>query len=455
MIAMRLSEAARAVEGTLIGEDTLFCGCSTDSRTLPRDSLFVALRGPRFDGHGFVEQAAAGGASAAMLERRLGKMRSELLVKDTRAALAALAGAWRKRFDLPVVAVTGSNGKTTVKEMLRRILSACGEVLATQGNLNNEIGVPLTLFELDDEHRYAVLEMGANHPGEIATLCAIVQPAVAAITQCAPAHLQGFGSIEGVARAKGEIFAALPSEGTAVLNADDAYAAYWRGLIGERRCICFGLGQSAEVRPESLAYQGSAQGSAFTLISPSGTAQVQLPLPGQHNVMNALAAAACAEALDIPLSAIQQGLESMCPLKGRLEAKPGRAGCRVLDDSYNANSGSFKAALEVLGQYAGERWLVVGDMSELGDAGSSLHYQLGELAHKTGVQRLYAVGDLSRQTVAAFGPGARHFASSEALLEALKPDLHQDLTILIKGSRAARMEHVVSALVEGVSQPCC
>ncbi len=453
MIKMRLAEAARAVEGVLVGDDTLFCGCATDSRTLTRDALFVALRGPHFDGHDFLDQALVAGAVAAMLERRMGRMRSELLVKDTRAALGALASAWRMRFERPVVAITGSNGKTTVKEMLRHILADHGQVLATQGNLNNDIGVPLTLFQLDQEHRYAVLEMGANHAGEISALCALVRPNVACVTQCAPAHLEGFGSIEGVARAKGEIFAALPSDGTAVLNADDAYASLWQGLIGQRRCIRFGLSAAAEVRADDIGL--SAQGSAFKLVTPSGASDVKLTLPGKHNVLNALAAAASAEALGVSVSAMRQGLESMRPVAGRLEAKAGRAGCRVLDDSYNANSGSFKAALEVLGQYAGERWLVLGDMGELGQAALSLHHQLGEMAHQAGVKRLYAVGELSRQAVAAFGPGGCHFATPEALLKALEGNLHQDLTILIKGSRAARMENVVNALLAGAKQPCC
>ncbi|MGH6636559.1 MAG: UDP-N-acetylmuramoyl-tripeptide--D-alanyl-D-alanine ligase [Gammaproteobacteria bacterium] len=450
---MRLAAAARAVDGVLVGDDALFCGCVTDSRTLPQDALFVALRGPRFDGHDFLDQARAAGAAGAMLERRMGRMRCELLVKDTRAALGVLASVWRRRFERPIVAITGSNGKTTVKEMLHHILAGHGQVLATQGNFNNDIGVPLTLFQLDQEHRYAVLEMGANHPGEISALCALARPNVACVTQCAPAHLEGFGTIDGVAKAKGEIFAALPSDGTAVLNADDAYASFWQGLIGERRCIRFGLSPHAEVRADDIGL--SVHGSAFELVTPSGASRVTLSLPGKHNVLNALAAAASAEALGAPLSAMRQGLESMRPVQGRLEVKTGRAGCRVLDDSYNANSGSFKAALEVLGQYAGERWLVLGDMGELGPAAFSLHYQLGEMAHQAGVKRLYAVGELSRQAVAAFGPGGCHFASPGALLKALEGDLNQDLTILIKGSRAARMENVVNALLAGAEQPCC
>ncbi len=453
MIKMRLGEAARAVEGVLVGDDTLFCGCVTDSRTLPRDALFVALRGPRFDGHDFLDQALAAGAAAAMLEQRMGSTRSQLLVKDTRAALGALASAWRTRFEGPVVAITGSNGKTTVKEMLHHMLAGHGRVLATQGNLNNDIGVPLTLFQLDQDHRYVVLEMGANHPGEISALCALARPNVACVTQCAPAHLEGFGTIDGVAQAKGEIFAALPRDGTAVLNADDAYASFWQGLIGERRCIRFGLSAGADVRADNIAL--SVHGSAFKLVTPSSASQVTLSLPGKHNVLNALAAAASAEALGVSVSAMRQGLESMRPVKGRLEVKTGRSGYLVLDDSYNANSGSFKAALEVLGQYAGERWLVLGDMGELGSAAFSLHYQLGEMAQQAGVKRLYAVGKLSRQAVAAFGPGGRHFASPDALVKALESDLHQDLTILIKGSRAARMENVVNALLADAEQPCC
>jgi UDP-N-acetylmuramoyl-tripeptide--D-alanyl-D-alanine ligase len=343
MIAMRLSEACERLHGALHGEDIRFRGVSTDTRTLQVGQLFVALRGPNFDAHQFLAQAADAGAVAALVEHDVAASMPFLKVSDTRAALGQLAASWRAQFSLPVIAVTGSNGKTTVKEMIAAILAKAGPVLATQGNLNNDIGVPLTLFDLGDAHRCAVIEMGANHPGEIASLCGIARPTIAAITLCAPAHLEGFGSVEGVAKAKGEIIAGLPGDGTAVLNADDPYLDLWRGLAGTRSVVTFGLGSGADV---SARINGAADPdrSRFQLLTGQGEADIDMPLPGRHNIMNALAAAACTLAAGVALDAIRDGLNGMLPVKGRLVVKHLRSGARLIDDTYNANPSSLRAA---------------------------------------------------------------------------------------------------------------
>lgn len=447
MIAMSLSDAARSVDGVLAGANARFDGCSTDSRTVSRGELFVALKGPRFDGHRFLDAAWKRGASGAMTERREAQPRPLVLVDDTRKALGRLATAWRKRFAPRVVAITGSNGKTTVKEMLAAILSCQGSVLATRGNLNNEIGVPLTLFGLGPSHRFAVIEMGANHPGEIAHLCAIACPSVAVVTQCAPAHLEGFGSIEGVAKAKGEAFSSLPKDGVAVINADDDYARFWREVAEDRRCLTFGFSRDADVRAIIDTHDPCVQGNAFQLQTPSGSIQVRLQLPGRHNVMNAMAAAASAEVLGVPLAKMQEGLARVPPVNGRLELKEGLRGCRLLDDSYNANPGSFRAALAVLGGYQGKHWVVLGDMGELGADATAAHRQLGELARQAGADRLYATGELSCHAAKGFGSGARYFETMDSLIEELTEEVQEEVTLLIKGSRAAGMDAVANALV--------
>ena len=442
---MGLSEAASAVGGTWAGDDVRFVGCETDGRTLSRGALFAALRGERFDGHDFIEQAQARGAAAALVERSDIRVLPTVVVSDTRRALGRLAGVWRRRFPLPVVAVTGSNGKTTVKEMLASILSEEGPVLATRGNLNNDVGLPLTLFRLAADHRFAVLELGANHQGEIAQLAALAAPAVGIITQCAPAHLEGFGSIEAVARAKGELLEGLDADGTAIINADDDYAGLWRTLAGRRRLITFGLKERADV---SASHDVQAGFSGMELTTPAGRVGVRLALPGSHNVANALAAAAAAIALEIPLSSIKVGLERMTPVRGRLQMRSGIAGTRIIDDTYNANPGSLKAALGVLQSFGGRRWLVLGDMAELGEAASDYHEQVGRMAKEAGVERIYATGPLSRSASEAFGAEGRHYGNQEALIEALRPDLAGDVVLLVKGSRSSLMERVIEALSE-------
>lgn len=447
MIRMRLGEAAATLGRRAVGEDVAFQGVGTDSRTISPGALFVAVRGPTFDGHDFVEGARRRGAVAALVERAPDVSIPFVLAPDAVRAFGELAAAWRNRFsDLVLVGITGSNGKTTVKEMVAAILRIRGAVSATRGNLNNEIGVPLTLCELDDEHRAAVVELGANHRGEIAALTTLARPSVGAITQCAPAHLEGFGSIEGVARAKGELFEHLPNDAAAVVNADDSYAALWREMAGGRRCISFGTGASADVRVRAAHDPGPGR---VSLDTPVGVVEIELALSGAHNALNAGAAAAAAIAAGADRDAVRDGLAAVRPAKGRLESKRGPRGTEIIDDTYNANPASLRAGLGVLGARPSPRWLVLGDMAELGPEGPSLHADAGRCARRHGVERLLVVGELSVEAARAFGGGATHFEECAELVERLRKELPDGATVLIKGSRSMAMERVVDAIAEG------
>ncbi len=446
MIQMRTSEAAGVLPGELLGGDARFEGCGTDSRSIRTGELFVALRGPNFDGHRFVADASVRGAAAAMVSERDEYPMPAVLVPDTRTALLRLSEIWRSRFNIPIAAITGSNGKTTVKEMLASILSTQGPVLATLGNLNNEIGVPLTLLRLDSDCRYAVLELGANHRGEIEKLARVVKPKVGVITQCAPAHLEGFGSVEAVARAKGELIEQVVADGIAIINADDEYASRWRSMCGSRACLTFGLDRPADV---SARWSSEVGRTRVVLLTPEGTGEVDLPLPGRHNVMNALAACAAALAFDISIESICCGLGKVHAIRGRLQPLTGPYDSQLIDDTYNANPASLKAGLEVLSEYSGAHWLVLGDMSELGVDEMRFHRDAGKLARRYGVTRLYATGERTRGSVDAFGENAYHFDDPEALAEALRGDLGPGITVLVKGSRSMRMERVVDALRKG------
>lgn len=441
---MSLARAAEILHAPLIGRDVLFTGVSTDTRTLAPGDLFVALVGPRFDGHHFLPQAIARGAAGALLARLLETPLPHVRVTDTRRALGELAGFWRRRFQVPVVAVTGSNGKTMVKEMIGAILAKTGRGCVTRGNLNNDIGVPLTLLRLRSADRFAVIEMGMNHPGEIDYLSRLTAPAVALITNASEAHLAGVGSLEDIARAKGEIFAGLGPDGVAVINADDGHRDLWRRLAGPRRCITFGLDQPADV---SAAYRLEERGCAIRLTTPAGNAETHIDLLGRHNVMNALAAAAASLSAGAVLDDVVRGLESQRPVSGRLELKPGVSGARVIDDTYNANPGSLVAGLEVLKEAKGERVLVLGDMAELGPAGPDLHQRAGQRARELGIERLYAVGELSALAVASFGEGGRYFKSPEAVVDALIDRMHAGMVVLVKGSRVMQMDRVVAGIV--------
>ncbi|MDO8292165.1 MAG: UDP-N-acetylmuramoyl-tripeptide--D-alanyl-D-alanine ligase [Gallionella sp.] len=456
---MLLSQAAQAVGARLIGEDVRFVAVSSDSRRIQSGDLFIALRGEKFDGYEFVAGAAQDGAVAALVNADSYAAHPPLasspyppllVVEDTRLALGQLAAYWRKQFDIPLVAITGSNGKTTVKEMLAGILrlAAGGDeaVLATKGNFNNDIGMPLTLLQLNAQHRYAVIEMGMNHPGEIAYLTHLACPDVALITNASGAHLAGLGSVEAVAHAKGEIFAGLRAKGTAVINADDGHAPLWRTLAGSHSMLEFGLDQPADMTGQ---WQPQNTGLRLDAHTPSGDFSANLQVPGAHNARNALAATAAAIALKVPLETIAAGLEKFSGVAGRLQRKAARHGAMLIDDTYNANPASLRAAIEVLAQADGKRVLVLGDMGELGDNAASFHAGVGTEARSAGIEKLYALGALSRNAIRAFGCGAEYFERIEDLQRALEDELDEDTTVLVKGSRFMKMERVVQYLESG------
>jgi UDP-N-acetylmuramoyl-tripeptide--D-alanyl-D-alanine ligase len=458
MSMMRLSEAARAIPAELRGEDRTFETVSTDTRTLGPRALFVALKGERFDGHAFLDQAARQQAAGALVEKSGFEIRGTapglplLIVDDSRLALGKLAASWRDRFSMPLIALTGSNGKTTVKEMLASILRAASAedaVLATRGNLNNDIGVPLTLLELKPDHRYAVIEMGMNHAGEIRYLARLAAPEVALINNAAAAHIEFFGSVESIARAKGEIFEGLKPGGTAVINADDHHAGLWRELAGGRRIVDFGLSRGAEV---SATYRLRWLESEIVVKTPLGEARAVLKAPGLHNVRNALAASAAAVALKVPAQAIARGLERYAGVKGRLQQKAGLNGATLIDDTYNANPESARAAIAVLAQAPGQKLLVLGDMGELGSDAAEMHAEIGRYAREQGVGRLFALGEHAAHAAQAFGAGARHFTRIEDLLAEAENALAPGVTALVKGSRFMQMERVVKRF-ERTQQP--
>jgi UDP-N-acetylmuramoyl-tripeptide--D-alanyl-D-alanine ligase len=451
MSSFSLAQIAEALGGRLIGDDVRVGSISTDSRTLGPGDLFVALQGPNFDGHDYLDIALQQGARAALVSRDMTHVLPRVLVADTRVALGQLGVLWRNASRARVLAITGSNGKTTLKEMSAAILAQAGSVLATRGNLNNDIGVPLTLCRLADED-YAVIELGANHAGEIDYLTRLVRPDVAVLNNAGRAHLEGFGSLEGVARAKAEIINGLGGDGVFVYNADDAFAALWQELAAGRRTLSFGVRRPADVRSPLAAaeLQWDAEGFVmqFPVQGPSGDFAVRLALAGEHNRMNALAACAAAIALDIEPAKIANGLANVAPVAGRLCPLPGVGGARLVDDSYNANPESVAAAIAVLAAAPGRRTLVLGDLAELGKGASGLHAELGERAREAGIERLYACGDLSGAAVRSFGAGARHFTAQQDLIDHLAETLGADDSVLIKGSRSARMDRVVQALRE-------
>lgn len=459
---LTLREVARALGVSYSGPDKVITDVATDSRKVKAGDLFIALKGERFDGHGFVAQAFSLGAAAAVVSTEVaGLTGPQILVRDTRLALGQLAASWRQRFTFPIVGVTGSNGKTTVKEMLAAIFNTTGEGLATRGNLNNDIGVPLTLLALREYHKFAVIEMGANHKGEIAYLTNLVRPDVALVNNAGAAHLEGFGTLADVVAAKSEIYRGLGDEGVAIVNADDANAEVFRRNAKPHRCITFGIDYPADVTAlaESIS-RVEVEGRGymqFQLRAFQERGDVLLPLMGRHNVMNALAAAAAATACGYSVAQIAGGLARMQGAQGRLQLKPGPSGLRVIDDTYNANPNSFAAAIDVLAGLARPRLLVLGDMAELGSGSAELHQQVGAWARDKGIETLYATGKQSIEAVRAFGKAGRYFESCEELITALKGEVAagkwRDAAILVKGSRSMRMERVVHALCgEGVTQ---
>ena len=443
-----LSEIAAALAGRLLGADAQFSAVSTDSRKIAPGQLFIALSGPNFDGHDYLAEVASKGAVAALVERPIESADlPQLLVADTRLALGQLGALNRRAYQGPVAAITGSSGKTTVKEMLASILRAGlgGDVLATRGNLNNDLGAPLTLLELSPQHVAAVIELGANHVGEIAYTVNLTKPRVCILNNAGNAHVGEFGGPEKIVEAKGEIIEGLADDGTAVLNLDDQAFAIWRSRAGNKQVVSFALGNAAadfyasDIRRDARGCMG------FTLHSPAGETQIQLNLLGEHNVANALAASAAACVMQVPLVGIRQGLESLQPVKGRVVAQLATSGARVIDDTYNANPVSMCAAVDILAAFSGRTVLVLGDMGELGEWAEQGHRDVGAYAAGK-VSALYAVGPLMRHAVAAFGAEGRHFADQASLIAALANEQGPSTTLLIKGSRSAAMDKVVAAL---------
>jgi UDP-N-acetylmuramoyl-tripeptide--D-alanyl-D-alanine ligase len=496
-----LAHFAQLCGGMLKGADAPYTSVSTDTRTLGKGALFVALRGPNFDGNQFVGAALAAGAVGAVVDSEQPAALSQIVVADTQIALERAGHGWREQFAIPVVGVAGSNGKTTAKEMTASILSQMGNCLATRGNLNNHIGVPLTLLRFEQSNKFAVVEIGANNPGEVAHLVRIARPTVGMITNAGAEHLEGFGSIEGVARAEGEMVEGLAPTATAVINADDEFVELWRKLT-KARVVTFGVRAKADFKADDVrttigavpagsaladrsvggptgqpgGTMGQPEGflTQFKLVCPLGTAAVVLYMGGRHNVSNALAAAAAAAAAGAGLEQIVAGLGAMRAVPGRLQFKKALSGAWIIDDSYNANPSSMRAGIETLAELHGLKWLVIGDMAELGEHAPDAHKEIGEFARAHGVERLYAIGGLARLAVDSFGAGGQWFADAQALSSALARDLaggggpqagasgptsaaaggHRaaGVRLLIKGSRVNRLERVVDMLVQGSTQ---
>jgi UDP-N-acetylmuramoyl-tripeptide--D-alanyl-D-alanine ligase len=459
---MLLSEAAGYMAGELLSNEEAWLTCvGSDSRHITQGELFFALKGDNFDGHQYAEQAIKQGATAVVIADESCKVRPAILVEDTKKALGRLAAAWRETFTLPLVAVTGSNGKTTVKEMLAAILNAAisdtadlnspasRAVLATQGNLNNDIGMPMTLLKMRKEHAFAVIEMGMNHLGEIAYLSKTAQPNVAVINNAGTAHIGELGSRENIAQAKGEIFEGLSADGTAVINADDNFAGYWKSLNQNRKIITFGLDAKADV---FATYQEIDGVSQIALTTPTGSIGFKLDMLGKHNISNALAASACAVALGISNADIARALKRFGGVNGRLQRKAGINGAQLIDDTYNANPDSMKAAIDVLAAQKGSTVFVMGDMAELGTESAAMHAEVGAYAKQKGITQLLALGDMCKHTVAAFGAHGEHFDAVEANIHEARRAMKKDVTVLVKGSRFMQMERVVEAIEEKLTK---
>lgn len=443
MIKLTLSEIAKHLPNSTITQDSEFHGISRDTRHFSPQNLYVAIRGENFDGHQFVNDAFQKGASAALVDHPIDCPIPQIIVKDTIAALGKISELWRSRFSIPFIGVTGSNGKTTLKNMIASILrAACGDesyVLATEGNLNNNIGVPLMLARLNNKHRFAVIEMGMNHFGEIDYLTHLVKPRVAVINNAAAAHLEGLKDIAGVAKAKGEIFSGLTQDGVAILNRDDNFYEYWTTITPNHQHITFGLQHASDVY---ATFNGEV-----TLYTPKGEIEIQLPLLGRHNVMNALAATAVTIALDVSLHSIKQGLENVKPAPGRLQLHVLSNGAKVIDDTYNANPSSMTAAIHTLAEMSGNKILVLGDMKELGTDTKTLHANIGKKALEEGINHLFTFGELTKETSTAFGKNAEHFTDRDQLIGALQNHLIKGNIILVKGSRSMAMEKIIARLL--------
>ncbi len=445
---MALKQAATMLDGACMGEDVKFSSVSTDTRSLQAGDLYIALQGDLFDGHDYIQQAEQAGAVAAIVHKDVITQLPLIKVEDTRKALGKLAADKRRGFKNKVIGITGSNGKTTVKEMLSAILGKQGSVLATRGNFNNDIGLPLTLMRMQQED-FAVIEMGANHAGEIAYLTSITQPDVVLINNAADAHLQGFGSLKGVAEAKGEIYQGLSESGVAVINKDDTYADYWKGLIVDKKIIEFSMrDKNADIYGE---WSHADQENNLSVNVCGQHLKVKLKVHGVHNAMNALAAIAVAEALKIKHTSIVQALSEFCAVNGRLNFHKVDNSLTVIDDTYNANATSLFAGIDVLTEQPGKHWLVLGDMGELGDDKQRIHFDAGIKARKSGVSRLLAIGEASRYAVEAFGENAQNFDTKDELVTYIKQHQPEELVILVKGSRFMRMEQIVESIIKGAT----
>jgi UDP-N-acetylmuramoyl-tripeptide--D-alanyl-D-alanine ligase len=445
---IRLATLAGFIGAKFSGADVSCAGISVDTRTLLPQELYVALKGQKMDGHAFVKEAETKGAVGIIASEKIDTSLPTLIVPDTLLALGQLAKAYRDTFAIPMVAVTGSCGKTTVKDMLYSILSCAYPVLATQGNFNTEVGLPLTLLKLTAEHRAAVIEMGARKVQEIAYLMNLASPSVSILTNAGIAHVEIFGSEQDIAKAKGEIFECLAPTGTAVINQDDKHCGYWKNLLQGQKLITFGLENTGNQKPDITCLRlQQDSGVQFELLTDIGTIPIQMSVLGKHNVMNALAAAAGARAMGVSLENIQKGLAQFKAVPGRLENKIGFFGAHIIDDTYNANPTSVSAAMEVLVQSPREKILVLGDMKELGSKGPRLHYQVGVEAKQLGIEQIFCVGDLTTHTVEGYGLGAKHYANKQDLIDEIKRSIEaRPSTVLIKGSRSMEMEEVVRAL---------
>ena len=439
---LRLSEIASMANGELRGEDIEVTGISTDTRNLHFGDLFIALEGEKFDGHKFIDETVEQIVSGVFIHKEVMTQLPSILVEDTLVGMSRWANAWRRKVNPKLVAITGSNGKTTVKQMISNILSRVGNTCSTKGNLNNHIGVPLTLLNLRENNEYAVIEMGANHHGEIDHLSSLAEPQVAVITNAGPAHLEGFGSVAGVAQAKGEIIHGVCEGGTVVLNADDQYLDVWLEKSKHLKVITFGFSERATIRGEINDDQ------SLSVYMNDNYININLPLPGKHNAYNALASFAVGIAFQIDINEIKFGLENADQVHGRLQLKQGMLGASIIDDTYNANPASLQAAIEVLCSQEKEPWLVLGDMGELGEDTVSIHAHMGELAKAAGVKKLFGLGELAKQAVDEFGENGFFFNKHDVLSRELLNQMNENCCILIKGSRTMHMEDVVNFLIE-------
>ena len=440
---LSLQEVAEMANGSRIGDDVMVRSIESDSRGISTGALFVALRGENFDGHDYIDQACQNGAHGALVETTTDNAIPQVVVEDTEFALGRMAASWRSRFDIPVVAVTGSNGKTTVKEMIGQILNFQAATLVSHGNFNNAIGLPMSLLKLRQEHRFAVVEIGMNQIGEIEYLANIAKPTIAVITNAGAAHLEFLSSVDQVAVEKGKILSPVGASGVAVLNRDSVYFDDWRVAAGARKVVSFGLSSEAGV---SATYTNLEFGSLIDITTPAGCFSVELQLAAEHNVVNALAAAAVAIALGVSIKDIGKGLNSMQPVSGRFQRRVHKKGGELIDDSYNANPNSVAAAIDYLAAREGDRRMVIGDMFELGDKDESFHRDIGTRARVAGIGRLYALGHLSKATAQAFGRGARHYQSQVDLVSDLERELDPTTIVLVKGSRDMKMDQVVCEL---------